>query len=207
MEPARGPRVRSKKQDFGITSGSPVSGAQYQLQRISEGLVPAGTGIEEPCPTREDEIRSGQGQPNHLLCEPRREHRGPQRNLQVAGPLAHPGPRDHLRAHLGNRSNRASWTGSPQAFILSQEEKLRPRPVGTFLTRGESAYREGSDPRTQEVDQSSRILDTCPARGKLACRECSDQWDSGERVGLPRMLTETNRITGGSRSSQRQLKH
>ena len=81
---------------------------------------------------------------------------------------------------MGSRSNRASWTGSLRAFILSQEAELRPRPLGTFLARGESAYREGSDPRTQEVDQSSRLLDTCPARGELACRECSDHWNSGE---------------------------
>ena len=81
---------------------------------------------------------------------------------------------------MGDRSNRASWTGTLQAIILSQEAELRPRPLGTFLARGESAYREGSDPRTQEVDQSSRLLDTYPARGKLACRECSDNRNSGE---------------------------
>jgi hypothetical protein len=49
--------------------------------------------------------------------------------------------------------------------------EIRPRPLGTFLARGESAYREGSDPRTQEVDQSSRLLDTCPVKGELAYRE------------------------------------
>jgi hypothetical protein len=59
------------------------------------------------------------------------------------------------------------------AFILSQEAELRSRPLGTFLVR-ESAYRKDSDPRTQEVDQSSSILDTFPARGELAYRECSD---------------------------------
>lgn len=81
---------------------------------------------------------------------------------------------------MGDRSNRSSWTGSLRAFILSQEVELRPRPQGTFLARGELAYRDGSDPRTQEVDLSSRLLDTCPVRGELACRECSDHWDSGE---------------------------
>ena len=70
--------------------------------------------------------------------------------------------------HVGGRSNRASWTGSLPAFILSQEAELRPRPLGTFLARGELAYREGSDPRTQEVDLSSRLLGTFPARGELA---------------------------------------
>ena len=73
-----------------------------------------------------------------------------------------------------------SWTGSIGAFIFSQKAELRPRPLSTFLTRGESAYREGSDPRTQEVNQSSRLLDTCPTRGELKCTECSDHWDSGE---------------------------
>ena len=70
--------------------------------------------------------------------------------------------------------------GPCSAFILSKEAELRPRPLGTFLARGESASREGSDPRTQEVDLSSRLLDTFPARGEIACREYSDQWDSGE---------------------------
>jgi hypothetical protein len=70
--------------------------------------------------------------------------------------------------------------GPCSAFILSKEAELRPRPLGTFLVRGESAYREGSDSRTQEVDQSSRLLDTCSARGELACRECTDDWNSGE---------------------------
>ena len=77
------------------------------------------------------------------------------------------------------RSNRASWAGSLQAFILSQETELRPRSLGTFPARGESASREGSDPRIQEVDLSSRLLCTFPARGELDYRECSDHWDSG----------------------------
>jgi hypothetical protein len=82
--------------------------------------------------------------------------------------------------HVGTRSNRVSWTGSRPAFTIIQEAELKSRPLGTFLDREELAYREGFDPRTQEVDQSSRLLDTCPSRGELACRECSDHWDSGE---------------------------
>jgi hypothetical protein len=70
--------------------------------------------------------------------------------------------------------------GSHRAFILSQVAELRHRPLGTFLARGESAYRESSDPRTQEVDQSSRLLDNCSVRGELACREYCDHWNSGE---------------------------
>ena len=46
---------------------------------------------------------------------------------------------------MGCRSNRDSWTGSILAFILSQEAELRPRPLGTFLARGELASRESSD--------------------------------------------------------------
>ena len=61
---------------------------------------------------------------------------------------------------MGSRSNRASWTGSLQAFILSQETELRPRTLDTFPARGELASREGSDPRNQEVDLNSRLLCT-----------------------------------------------
>ena len=82
--------------------------------------------------------------------------------------------------HMGSRSNKASWTGSLWAFILNQEAEVRLRPQGTFPARGELASREGSDPRTQEVDQSSRILDTFPAIGEFTCRECSDHCYSGE---------------------------
>ena len=78
---------------------------------------------------------------------------------------------------MGNRSNRASWTGFLWAFIHSQEAELRPRPLDTFLARGEWTYREDSDPRTQEVGQSARLLDTCPERGELACKEFSNHWD------------------------------
>ena len=89
-------------------------------------------------------------------------------------------------------------------MILSQEAELRPRSLGIFLARGELAYMDDSDPICQDVDQSPTLLDTCPARGELACREYSEDWNSGESW---RVLTETNRIAGGSSSSQRQLEH
>jgi hypothetical protein len=95
---------------------------------------------------------------------------------------------------------------SCQAYILSQEVELRPRHLGTFLARGESAYRENCDPRTQEVDQSSRQLDACPERGELACRESSTT-GTQVRVGLPGVLTEAKRIRGGSSFNKRQLEH
>ena len=88
---------------------------------------------------------------------------------------------------MGGRSNRASWTGSLPAFILSQEAELRPRSLGTFPAREELVSRKGSDPRTQKVDLSSRLLCIFPARGELSCRECSGTQD---RVGLPGVLTE-----------------
>ena len=78
---------------------------------------------------------------------------------------------------MGDRSNRASWTGSLRAFILSQEAELRPRPLGTFLVRGESAYREGSDTWILEVDESSRLLDTCLQEENLPA-------ESNLRLGL-----------------------
>jgi hypothetical protein len=85
---------------------------------------------------------------------------------------------------MGSRSNRATWTGSLQAFIVSQKADLRPRPLGTFLARGESASREGSDPVTKEVDLSSRLLGTFSARGELACQK--GLWPLGLRRGTPR---------------------
>jgi hypothetical protein len=55
-----GSRVLSMPQDLGI-------GMQHQLQRIEEGLVTAGTGTEEPCPTRGwDPFRSGPALPSFM---------------------------------------------------------------------------------------------------------------------------------------------
>ena len=64
-EAAKGSRVLSMLQDIGITLGKRVSGTQYQLQRIVEGLVPTGTGAKEPRPTRGwDPFRSGPAPPS-----------------------------------------------------------------------------------------------------------------------------------------------
>ena len=93
----------------------------------------------------------------------------------------------YAREHVDLRNNKASWTRSFQAFILSQEAELRPRTLGTFPARGELASREGSDPRTQEVDLSSRLLCPILTRGELACSECADHWDSGE-IWTPRSV-------------------
>ena len=77
---------------------------------------------------------------------------GPQRTLHATG------PRDHWRVHGQQKQ---------QSFLDSVPLGLHPQPggrtetLGTFFAREESAYREVSDPRPQEVDQSSRLLDTC----------------------------------------------
>jgi hypothetical protein len=41
------------------------------------------------------------------------------------------------RRVCGPQKNRASWTGSFQAFIFSQEAELSVRPLSTFPARGE----------------------------------------------------------------------
>ena len=71
---------------------------------------------------------------------------------------------------MEHRSNRASWTGSLQAFILSQKTELRPRPLGTFPTRGESTSRETSDHGIQMRAQSCipGLSETSPNRSELA---------------------------------------
>ena len=48
-------------------------------------------------------------------------------------------------------------------------------------------------------------LCTFPERGELACKDCSDHWNSEERASLPGLLIEGNKITRGTISKQRQL--
>ena len=144
---------------------------QYLLQRILEGLVPAGMGTKEPLPT------SGWDSFWWLqACAILGANWADPSTSRILGSLRPV----YTGGHVGGRSNRASWTGSLWAFIFSQEAGLRPRPLGTFLARGELASREGSDPVTQEVDLSSGLLGTFHGREELACRECSNHWDSGE---------------------------
>jgi hypothetical protein len=78
---------------------------------------------------------------------------------------------------MGHRSKRASWIGSLQAFIFSQEVDLRSRPLCTFPAK-----------------------ESLPAESAL---NTGTQW----RVGPPGVMTEANKITEGTSSSQRQLKH
>jgi hypothetical protein len=108
--------------------------------------------------------------------------------------------------HMGGRNNKPSWTGFHWAFIPSQEAKLKPRNLGTFPSRGESASREGSEPWTQEVDLSSRLLCTFPAEESIPA-ESFLTTETQRRVGLSGVLTEAKRITGETCHSQRQIEH
>ena len=55
---------------------------------------------------------------------------------------------------------------------------------------------------SQQSGLNARTLCTSPARGEFACRVYSE---TQERAGLPELLTEANRTTVGTSSSQRQL--
>jgi hypothetical protein len=77
---------------------------------------------------------------------------GSELGTQARAPSCIPGVSEtSLCRRAGHRTNRASWTGTLWAFILSQEAELTSRPLCTFT-----------------------------ARGELASRECSDHWDSGQ---------------------------
>jgi hypothetical protein len=97
--------------------------------------------------------------------------------------LAHPGSWDHwdqstqestwaveATEHLGqypfepsSSAMTQSWDRDPWDLPCHKESQ----PPGIWL-------------QTQEVDLSSRLLCTFPARRDLTFRECSDHWDSGE---------------------------
>jgi hypothetical protein len=121
----------------------------------------------------------------HMLCHLGHELGGgsqvPQKILHSVGTLAHPGSCDHCRVECNICSK------NPEGLVLAGTGQRKPaRPVASSLhpqpggraetqTPGhlphqKSVFMEGSDPRTQEVDLSSRLLCTFPARGELICR-------------------------------------
>jgi hypothetical protein len=66
-EATKNPRGFSIPEDLRITSAAHVSGTQHQLQRISEGLLPAGTRTREHHTTRGwDIFQSGLAPPSFL---------------------------------------------------------------------------------------------------------------------------------------------
>jgi hypothetical protein len=168
-----------------------VSGTQHLFQRILEGLMPTGTGAKETHPTNRWDY--------FWWLKP---------NWQA---LAKPGSWDHWEHSTQNntwaaKSNRDSWSGALRAFILQEEEELRPRPLGTFIARGELASRKDSAPGPRrgiwapEFWSPSLQEEGLPAQSALTT-------GTQERVGLSGVLTKANRITGGTSSSQRQLEH
>ena len=83
---------------------------------------------------------------------------------------------------MGDRSNRALWTGSLRAFILSQEAELRPRPLGIFPTRGELTYRESSNHWYSVESWTPRIADTTRLTGSQAHRRDRLQSETAKPV-------------------------
>jgi hypothetical protein len=80
-----------------------------------------------------------------------------------------------------------TWWKKQQSFLDRVPSGLHPQSGGRAETQTAGhlpcqkrvSLQGGLWPQNQEEDQSSRLLDTCPVRGELACRECSDHWDSG----------------------------
>jgi hypothetical protein len=78
---------------------------------------------------------------------------------------------------VGHRSNKTFWTGYLRGFLFSQEADLSSRPPYTFLQEESLSAESALTTGTQET------------------------------VRLPGVLTEDNRNTGGTSSSQSQLEH
>lgn len=151
-EATRGPRVLSIFQDLRITSESWLSGMQHQVQRIKEDLVPAEVGTEEPHPTRGwDPFSSGPAQPP--WHEPGQGCLWPQRTLHTTGPLAHPGPRDHLRA-CGGQKKQGFLDRVPLGLHPQPGGRAEPQTPGHIPCQRKVGLQGGSeiwssDPRTQ----------------------------------------------------------
>jgi hypothetical protein len=167
-----------------VYSGRHHPFATFSIISVEGSKVPRGlTTLQAPCTART--LRSLVSGTQHQFQKPQRVLGWQQHGQKTkAGPNT-PRILGSLRPvytgeHEGSRRNRASWKWSHRAFILSQETDLRPRPLDTCPARGESASRDCSDPRNQEVDLSSRLLSTFPARQELDWRECSDHWNTGE---------------------------
>ena len=71
-----------------------------------------------------------------------------------------------------------SGLGQPSHLLWTQWRE--PRTQRTLHTTGPLAHPKPRHHGTQDVDWNSRLLDTCPVRGEIACRDCSDHYDSGE---------------------------
>ena len=111
-------------------------------------------------------------------------------------------PRIHL---LQDRQEPSWFRDSAQSSLHRWEcapQKLTASVTGQSNTASEKGpvlglyLRPGGGP-------NARYLCTFPVRGELACRECSDHWNSEERANLPGLLIDSNRITRGKKSQNR----
>jgi hypothetical protein len=108
-----------------------------------------------------------------------------------------------LQEHLGE----PSWLPDPSETSLCRWECGLQKLMASVTAEGTQllgqvlfwAFIFG-----QEGGPNATYLCTFPVRGELACRECSDHWNS-ERASLPGLLIEAKRITRRTISNQRQL--
>jgi hypothetical protein len=100
-----------------------VSGMQHLFKKTQRVLFHQEQGQRKPAQPVAG-VRSGQCQ----LCATLGTNSAGLSTPRILGSLRP----DYKGEHVVGRSNRASWAGSLQAFILIQEAELRPRPLGTF---------------------------------------------------------------------------
>jgi hypothetical protein len=167
--------------------------------------VPAGTGTEEPRPTRGwDPFRSGTAPPSSAWTQPRAS-RAPEDSPHCRTPstprtswspesmwaveateLLGQGPVEPLSV-----ARKQSWDPDAWAPSLLEESQPPERALTAELGR----WIRAPDCWTPALQEES-----LPAESALTT-------GTQMRVELPGVLKEANRNTGGSRSSQRQLEH
>jgi hypothetical protein len=178
---------------------------QHQLQRITEGLVPAGTGTKEPRPNRGwDSFWRGPAPPSSAWTLPR-PSRAPEESLHPRTPST---PRTSWALEStwtteetefleqgsfgpSYSARRQSWDPDPWAPSLPEDSW----PTGRALTPGLRRLIRAPEFWTPALQEENLPAESALTTGTKV------------RVGLPGVLTEANRITGGSSSSQRQLEH
>jgi hypothetical protein len=181
--------------------GSLVSGMQHLFQNNPKGLGPAGK--QETCLTRGWSSFWSAPAPRHLGRKLSGQSHGPQRHPSTPRILG------SLR-RFGLQRGLWSWDSGERAILyprslkdqFAQERALGPQKQQSFLDRVPSCLhlqsRGGSE--LQNSVHLPRKRRDCLQRVLLTTR-------THETVGFPGVLTEANRITGGTSSSQRQLEH
>ena len=151
---------------------------QHQLQRVEKGLVPAGTGTKETCPTRGwDSFQSGPAPPSSALTRPRvlrapensplwRTSSTPKTSWALEGMWATEATELIGQGPFGPSSSarRPSWDPDTWATSLSEESLL----TGRALTPGFRRWMRAPDFWT-------------PACKRRTClQRVIWDWDSGE---------------------------